>query len=207
MSLAGFHEVRFPMSLAFGAIGGPERRTEIVRLASGHEHRDSKWEGSRRRWEIGSAVQTLDQVHTLISFFEARRGPLYGFRFRDFMDDRSCPPEQAVSPMDQAIGIGDGETHIFQLVKAYGDVSRTILKPLEGSVRLAVDGLELSGGFALDTATGLVTLDTAPAEGAAVSAGFRFDCPVRFESDRIEASLEGFGAGRMVSVTLVELRG
>lgn len=207
MSLAGFHEVRFPMSLGFGAVGGPERRTEIVRLASGHEHRNAVWDGSRRRWEIGSAVQSLDQVHALIAFFEARRGPLYGFRFRDFMDDRSCAPEQAVSPVDQDLGVGDGVERIFQLSKTYGDVRRLILKPVEGTVRVAVDGVEMADGFEVDHATGEVSFATAPGGSALLTAGFRFDCPARFESDRIEASLEGFGAGRMVSVTLVELKG
>jgi uncharacterized protein (TIGR02217 family) len=39
-----------------------------------------------------------------------------------------------------------------------------------------------------------------------VSAGFVFDVPVRFDTDRIEVTLETFGAGRMAAVPLIEIR-
>lgn len=207
MPLAAFHEVRFPLALAFGAIGGPERRTEIVQLASGAEQRTARWSGSRRRWYVGSAVQTLEELQDLISFFEARRGALYGFRFRDFTDDRSCSPESEPGPTDQSLGTGDGSQTAFQLVKYYGDWARRILKPIAGTIRVALDEVEQVSGFTADTTTGIVTFDTAPGEGVEVTAGFEFDCPARFDSDRLEASLEGFGAGRIVNAQLVELVG
>ncbi|MEL6285320.1 MAG: DUF2460 domain-containing protein, partial [Pseudomonadota bacterium] len=93
-----------------------------------------------------------------------------------------------------------------QLTKAYGDINRPILKPVEGTVRLAIDGVEIDA-FTTDPTVGTVTFDTPPSVGAQLSAGFRFDCPVRFDSDRIDASLEGFGAGRIVSVSIIELIG
>lgn len=207
MPLAAFHEVRFPLALAFGAIGGPERRTEIVQLASGAEQRTARWSGSRRRWDVGSAVQTLEELQDLIAFFEARRGALYGFRFRDFTDDRSCNPESEPTPTDQSLGTGDGSQTAFQLVKYYGDWARTILKPIAGTVRVALDEVEQLSGFTVDTTTGIVTFETAPGEGVEVTAGFEFDCPARFDSDRLEASLEGFSAGRIVNAQLVELVG
>ncbi len=207
MSLAAFHDVHFPMSLAFGAIGGPERRTEIVQLASGAEARNALWAGSRRRWDVGSAVTTLDELNLLIEFFEARRGPLHGFRFRDFTDDRSARPQQDISALDQPLGTGDGEATDFQLVKHYGETVRVVLKPVAQSVRVAIDGSELTGGFSVDTASGRVSFSAPPPTGAMVTAGYRFDCPVRFETDRLDASLEGFGAGRIVQAGLVELIG
>lgn len=207
MALASFHEVRFPLAIAFGAIGGPERRTEIVQLASGAEQRVSPWAGSRRRWDIGGAVQTLDELHDLIAFFEARQGQLFGFRFRDFTDDRSCSPEHDPTAFDQQIGTGDGAIDRFQLVKAYGNQLRPILKPVAHTTRIAVGGTELASGFSVDTTSGVVIFDVPPPAGEAVTAGFQFDCPARFDMDRIEASLEGFGAGRLVNVRLVELIG
>lgn len=206
MSLANFHEVRFPMALAFGAIGGPERRTEIVELASGREVRNAVWSQGRRRWDVGSAVERLDELNTLISFFEARKGRFHGFRFRDFADDRSCAPEQIPAPSDQFLGTGDGTSSVFQLVKHYGETARPILKPVDGTVRIAVDGVE-TVGFSLDATSGQVTLDAPPAPGAAITAGYRFDCAARFDSDRIDASLEAFGAGRIISVQIIELIG
>ncbi len=205
MSLAQFHEVSLPMPLALAASGGPERRVEVVPLAGGGEARNAVWAGSRRRWEIGSAVTSLASLQTLTAFFEARGGRLHGFRFRDRLDDRSGLPGADVSPLDQVIATGDGATASFSLTKAYGDWQRRIWKPVAGSVRGAVDGAEV--GVTADPVTGVVTFADAPAEGAVVTAGFLFDCPVRFDTDRLDVNLEAFGAGRVIRVPLVELVG
>lgn len=202
-----FHDVRLPARLAFGSTGGIERRTRIVTLGSGHERRSTPWAQGRRRYLIGANLRSLDDMATFTAFFEARRGPLFGFRFRDFADFKSCAPQDNVAATDQALGIGDGVTRVFDLAKAYGDVVRRITKPVQGSVRLAVAGVELAAsGFEVETTTGRVTLDVAPPVGAVVSAGFQFDTPVRFDSDRIEVTLETFGAGRMAAVPLIEVR-
>ena len=204
-----FHEVRLPARLAFGSTGGVERRTEVVTLGSGHERRSTPWEAGRRRYLIGANLRSLDDMATLTAFFEARRGRLYGFRFRDFADFKSCAPGAVISPGDQALGEGDGEETIFSLCKSYGEGpcvwSRMIGKPVDGSVRVAVGGVETSA-FTVDGTTGSVTLETAPAVGAVVTAGFEFDTPVRFDSDRIEVTLESFNAGRMAALPLIEIR-
>lgn len=196
-----FHEVRLPARLAFGSTGGVERRTEITTLASGFERRSTPWADGRRRYLIGAGLRSLDDMAALTAFFEARRGRLHGFRFRDVADFRSGAPGAAVTPLDQAIGTGDGQARVFQLSKAYGDHRRGVAKPVEGSVRIAVAGVETAAFI-----TGRVTLATAPPQGAAVSAGFAFDVPVRFDADRMEVTLESFGARRMVAMPLIEVR-
>lgn len=206
-----FHEVRLPARLAFGSTGGVERCTEIVTLGSGFERRSTPWAQGRRRYLIGANLRSLDDMAALTAFFEARRGRLYGFRFRDFADFKSCAPGASTSPSDQVLGQGDGVRTGFALSKRYGDdevaAERRIAKPVEGSVRLAVDGIERPGGtFAVDHATGMVTLNEAPDPDAVVTAGFEFDTPVRFDTDRIEVTLESFGAGRMAAAPLIEVR-
>ncbi|GAM98866.1 genetransfer agent (GTA) ORFG12 [alpha proteobacterium U9-1i] len=208
--MSAFDEVLLPMPFALGASGGPERRVDIVTLGSGREARNTPWAHGRRRYDIGGAVRTLDEVHTLLAFFEARRGRLRGFRLRDPFDWKSCAPSASISPTDQVIGEGDAEAVSFQLSKAYGDGAsaylRPILKPVGGQVLVAVDGEEHSpDAFDVNTATGLVTLDVAPAPGAVVSAGFVFDTPVRFDIERLDLSLDGFGAGHAPSIPLVEI--
>lgn len=204
--MSAFHEIRFPFALALGASGGPQRRTEITTLVSGREARNTPHADSRRRWDAGPGLKSLDDVDTLLAFFEARRGALHGFRFRDPLDNRSCKPSLAPQPTDQVLGMGDGVATGFQLVKRYASGgeswTRTISKPVDGSVRVAVDGVEV--GFSVELSTGQVTLDTAPADGEEVTAGFAFDCPVRFDTDRLDIALDAIGAGR-AQVPLIEL--
>jgi uncharacterized protein (TIGR02217 family) len=206
-----FHEVRFPLDIGLGSRGGPGRRTDIVALASGREHRNARHAHSRRRYDAGLGVRTLDALHAVVAFFEERRGRLHGFRFRDRVDWKSCPPSRAPTPTDQRIGTGDGATAAFQLIKTYGSAhapyARPIAKPVAGTVRVAVDGVELASGtgFVCDAATGRVTLAVAPAPGAAVPAGFEFDVPVRFDSDDLEIDLSAFAAGEVPRIPLVEI--
>lgn len=203
--MSGFHEVTFPARLAFGSGSGIERRCEIVSLASGHERRISPWALGRRRYLIGAGVRSLADAAELLGFFEAREGRLYGFRFRDFADFKSCAVNAVPGAEDQSLGQGDGVRTAFPLVKAYGTVLRPIVKPVAGSVLVAVDGVAAEAE--VDAATGVVTFAVPPEDGAVVTAGFLFDTPVRFDSDRIDLTLESFDAGRVAAVGLVEVRG
>lgn len=205
--MSTFHDVSLPLPFALGASGGPERRVDIVALGSGAESRNTPWAHGRRRYDIGGAVRTLDQMHDLITFFEARRGKLHGFRFRDPFDFKSCAPSATPSPLDQVIGEGNGARVSFSLVKAYGDYSRPITKPVSGSVAIAVDGVALAtGAYTLAIDTGVLAFATAPDDGAVVTAGFLFDTPVRFDIDRVDLAIDGFGAGHAMSIPLVEVR-
>ncbi|ODN72438.1 DUF2460 domain-containing protein [Methylobrevis pamukkalensis] len=209
MSSSGpFHDVLFPMRIAFGASGGPERRTEVVTLGSGAEVRNSRWAHGRRRYDAGQGIRSLDDVHAVISFFEERRGRLHGFRFRDRSDWKSCPPGQTASPLDQVIGTGDGATRHFQLLKTYGTLrpyARPITCPVEGSVRIAVGGVEAEGEAVEISPGGIVALALAPDPNAEVTAGFHFDVPVRFDSDSLVVNLAAFDAGDIPSIPLVEI--
>lgn len=206
--MTSFHEVRFPLRLALGVSGGPERRTDIVNLSNGREARNARWKNSRRLYDAGSGVRSVSDLYEVLSFFEARSGELYGFRFRDPIDNRSCAPLATVSAADQVIGTGDGATVSFQLIKTYSDAGgskvREIAKPVEGSVKVALDGVETTA-FGVDVLTGIVTLGVAPAAGVSVTAGYEFDVPVRFAVSRIDVNLQAFNAGRIPTIPLTEI--
>ena len=207
-----FHEICFPASLSFGSIGGPERRTEIVTLANGFEERNTPWANSRRRYDAGLGLRSLDDVETLIAFFEARQGQLYAFRWKDWADFKSSRPSREVTPLDQLIGHGDEVTTAFPLTRSYasGDqtYTRPITKPVTGTVRVAVGGDSLQDGidYTVDTTTGVVTFAAAPDMGAEIRAGYEFDVPVRFDIDRIQTSVASFRAGDVPAVPIVEVR-
>ena len=207
-----FHEIRFPPSLSFGSLGGPERRTEVVTLANGFEERNTPWQHSLRRYDAGLGMRSLDDVEVLIAFFEARRGQLFGFRWKDWSDFKSCTPSATPDYTDQKLGDGDGITRVYQVQKTYESgtfsYTRPIRKPVEGSLRVAIQGdpqIETID-YTVDTATGEVTFVDAPGPGAIVTAGFEFDVPVRFDTDRIQTSVASFQAGEVPSVPVLEVR-
>lgn len=207
-----FHDILFPLDIALKSAGGPERRTDIVSFGSGREERNARWAQSRRRYDAGYGVKTMDALQAVVAFFEERRGRLYGFRWRDRLDHASGT-SGLISPLDQGIGIGNGATAAFQLVKTYGSAfapyARPIAKPVAGSVRVAVGGDEVAGdAFSCDVSTGVVTFAAGriPAAGLAVTAGFSFDVPVRFDTDYLEVDLSAFAAGAIPKIPLVEIR-
>jgi len=211
--MTAFHEVLFPLDIALKSSGGPERRTDVVTLGSGREERNARWAHSRRRYDAGYGVKTHQALSQVIEFFEERRGRLHGFRWRDRLDHSSAAPNATVSALDQVIGIGDGVAVSFALTKTYGGIHapyrRRIEKPVNGSVRIAVAGVEASGGsFTVDSATGIVTFleGHIPATGQAVTAGFLFDVPVRFDTDYLEVDLSAFAAGAIPKIPLIEIK-
>lgn len=207
----GFHEVRFPTSLSFGSAGGPVRRTDVVTLANGFEERNTPWAHSRRRYDAGLGVRSLDDVAVLTAFFEARQGQLNGFRWKDWADYKSCLPSGSVAATDVQIGVGDSVARSFPLAKRYSSGSesylRPVAKPVAGTVRAALDGVEQPDTtFTVDATTGIVTFDLPPGSGIIVTAGFEFDVPVRFDTDQIVTSVASFQAGDVPDVPVLEVR-
>ncbi len=197
--------------MSLGATGGPERRTEIVTLGSGREERNQRWAMSRRRYDAGTGVRNRDDLETVVRFFEERRGRLYGFRFHDPLDHKSCFPSETPAATDQGLGVGDGFRDAFALTKRYGDefmpFDRPILLPVEGSLLVEVGGLARTEGADYTLIDGAITFaaHAVPGYGAAVTAGFLFDVPVRFDTDRLEINYGAFLAGSIPSIPVVEI--
>ena len=210
---ASFHEVRFPVDVAIRASGGPERRTDVVITSSGREERNQRWSASRRKYDAGYGVKSFAALAEVVAFFEERRGRLSGFRYRDRLDWKSGAYSDPIQPTDQLIGTGDGTRAAFQLTKRYGSTfapyDRLIAKPVAGTVRIAVNGVEkvLGSDVDIDTSTGVATFRPGkiPGAGATVRAGFAFDIPVRFDTDFLDIDIEAFEAGAIPKIPLVEI--
>ncbi len=210
----GFHEIRFPVSVSFRSGGGPERRTEIVELASGFEERNSPWQHARRRYDAGLGIRSMDDVEQVLAFFEARYARLYGFRWKDFVDFRSAAAGNPVTALDQQLGIGDGVQDTFAVQKTYEEGSfayrRPIRKLVQGTFLLAVDGVTKTEGvdFSVDINSGEVRFlpGSIPMAGEPVTCGYEFDVPVRFDTDALVISPEAFNSGSIGSIPIVEVR-
>ncbi len=196
-----FHETQLPTDISYGSSGGPEFSTDVVITHSGAEQRNANWTQARAVYNVAHGVKTQSQLDALIAFFRARKGRAYGFRFKDWSD---------FSVTAQAIGTGDGVLTQFQLVETYTSgsetVSRTITKPVSGTITIYVDAVEQVSGVSTSTTTGMVTFTSAPANATAITADFEFDTPVRFDTDRLSASLDSYGVNSWTDIPLVEVR-
>lgn len=208
--MAAFHEVQFPTDISKGSSGGPERVTDIVELVSGFEERNATMANSRRNYDAGLGLRNVNDLHDVIEFWEARFGQLFGFRWKDWSDYRSCKTKNQPAFTDQIIGTGDGTQTQFQLVKnytsgAYG-YQRQIKKPVAGTVLIGKNGVLQASGWTVDTTTGIVTFAVAPGAGQSVSAGYEFDVPVRFDTGKLTISIEAFNHGSIPSIGIKEIR-
>ena len=199
--MTDFHDVQFPATIAYGASGGPRFLTAITATQSGREQRVAQWQGSRGEWNVSTGIRSRADVSAFLAFFYARRGRAHGFRFKDWTDFRAA---------GQLLGTGDGEQIAFQLVRRYdsgGTVhERRITRPVEGTVMVYRDGVKATSGVSVDYATGIITFSSPPALGAAVTAGFEFDVPVRFDSDLMDVTLDIERLGSITSIPLIEIR-
>lgn len=208
-SVDAFHDVRFPLELGFDAVGGPEFATQVALASSGHEQRNVQWAQARLSYDAGLGIRSDADLVTLLGFFRGRRGQAFAFRFRDPLDWRSTDSEVPIAAEDQLLGTGDGLRLSFPLMKRYGiagaEELRRITRPVAETVQISVGGAAVQTGWGL-LPGGIVLFDSAPAAGADVRAGFEFDVPVRFATDRLDISLSGWRAGELPSVPLVEVR-
>lgn len=202
--MQAFDDVLFPIALGRDAETTPEFSTAIVVSAGGREMRNAGWSSARTSYDVGPGIRSEADIVALLDFFRARMGPARGFRLRDPFDSSSAGGDAAPSATDQLIGTGDGVAARFALIKRYGDSIRRITRPVAGSIRVAINGAETSA-FSVDGG-GWIILDAAPAVGAFVRAGFRFDVPVRFAEDRLSVTRATFLAGQAASVPLTEVR-
>lgn len=207
-----FIDIEFPKDIALQATVSLERATDVVTLASGREERNSRWANSRRRYNFSSGVKGRADIERITKMFETARGRFFCFRWHDGLDFQSCVLGHEISAQDQYIGIGDGIKTQFQLRKAYGENQdiyyRKISKPKTQSVRVAVNATELATtAFHVDGNNGMVSFATPLAPNALITAGYLFDVPVRFETDRLDIELSQFNAAVVSQLAVIEVLG
>ena len=201
--MSDFHDVAFTVRQPFGVQVATQRRIDVIALASGHETRNARTADALRRYTIPIGTRPIGEIRAALSFFEARGGPLHAFRFRDPLEQSTAADGGAPGATDAAIGEGDGASDTFQLATASG---RTIRKPEASSVLVALDGVAVdAAAMSVDPATGRVTIAPPPAVGALVTAGCRFDVPVRFENRSLSVTRADDRSGSLDDLVLVEV--
>ncbi len=205
-----FIDVQFPTDIAYGSAGGPTYNTSVVSIKSGREKRNINWNYPRIEFDVSYGVREMPELESLIAFFHIVQGKGRTFRFKDFSDWKSCKTENTPAFDDQNIGTGDGSTTEFQIYKSYsysGSVrqSRKITKPVSGTVLVGINGTEQTSGWSVDTSTGVITFDSAPSDGANITAGYEFDIEARFDTDTLSTNLEDYRTGS-IEVPVIEVK-
>jgi uncharacterized protein (TIGR02217 family) len=174
--MSSFHEVLFPVDISYGSAGGPKWKTSIFTAASGFEGRAIEWGETRAEYDISYGIKSQEQMDLLTTFFYARRGRAYGFRFKDWNDYQAT---------DLFLGVGDYATFDRQLVKTYSSpgfegtpftYDRALKKIEWGSeIGVKINGLAITRNttdpqyFAIDYNTGVLST------GVPMKGGFYHD--------------------------------
>ena len=200
--MQAFHEVQFPPDISYGVTGGPEYSTDVVMTGSGYEQRNINWSQAKCKYQAAHGVKNENQMRRLLAFFRSRRGKAYGFRFKDWLD---------FTGSREMIGVGDGKTITFQLIKTYIDDGgytevRKIRKPVTGTARIYVGGVERIDGWSVNYTTGMVTFTIAPATDIIITADYEFDVPVRFDTDHCPLSIKEWDIYSWDNIPMVEIR-
>jgi uncharacterized protein (TIGR02217 family) len=210
MSNAQFPDLR---GLAWEYTLTPTFSTGVQQATSGREVRAAYW--SSPLWKISLTYEFLrddaqhvdangySQLQQLIGFFLARQGSFDSFLI-DLAQLTRKPLDSSVN--GQPIGIGDGSTTSFQLVRNVGGYLEQVQNPAGQSATIYVAGVRKTPGTDYTIANGIVSFAVAPATAAAVTADFQWLWRVRFAQDELEFGNFMYLLWECKKVELVEVR-
>ncbi len=176
----------------------PTFSTEIQESVAGREVRVQNFQNPI--WEFTLSFEYLlndprvrdenqqTPLETLVGFFLARGG-----QFDDFLLNESDLTgrleDSAYS--GQPIGVGDGGSKSFQLVRNMGGFLEAVQNPMNQTATVYVGGVAKVQGTDYSIANGLVTFVNAPAPGIAITADFIMLHRVRFHTGTSRSGKEG----------------
>lgn len=200
---------------SFGWVSSPRFSTQITEADSGSENANRRWLHPKRRFSNPQGVRSHEVFEALKAHFLVMGGPFHTWPMRDPTDFASAPlaamnTVPAITMSDQQIGVGDGVTLAFQLIKTYARGSKTYARkiqlPVVASVLTSLNNVAPGVAPTVQRQGGLVTFATPPGVGVIVRAGFLFDCCVRFESDdSFDGIVKTYKVAGFADVPMVEV--
>lgn len=206
---------RFPVGYRYGNTASPTWSETITQTTSGFEDRNRNWQFSKMVYQIVMGPNMADDILEAYEFWMALAGPDVGFRFKDWVDYKSCRTTQNAAATDQPLifipgSPGGGWQITKQYVKGAQATQRTILKPVQGTIQIAdviagVAHLKTEGThYVIDYTSGLVSVFFSP--GGTLTWGGEFDVPVRFDSDfPVQVVAQG-NANKQIATVQFQLR-
>jgi uncharacterized protein (TIGR02217 family) len=199
-------DARLPVNIETGAVGGPLFKTTVLVSASGIEQRIPEFDVSRGEWDIGYGIRGDDDLAVVIAFFRAMMGKAYSWKFKDWSD---------YTATTQNFGTGNGTTTDFQLKKTYSALNdalspvqsyiRNIYVPRSSGLTVFDNASPVSGSDYDLEAGGIISFDTPPITGHALTWTGEFDCAVRFDIDKLPVSVMTPDVGMIRGIRIVEV--
>lgn len=194
-------------------VGGPTYQNVIQESISGVEQRVQVWAKCRGEWDISYTILGADEMEStfraVVAMFRAHFGNLHPFPFKDWGDYQLD---------DELIGVGDGSDTTFQIIKVY-DPSQILLStpgvrtyvreiylPRPGLV-VKVNGVTQTLTTHYTIANGVITFVSAPASGHAITVTGEFDVPVRFNTAKLDLTINENNIAEIGSLPIREVIG
>lgn len=190
-----------PAYLAIGGSGGPTFQTFVLLCNSAREYRVRQWEVPVSSWTINTGGMKRETTQALRDFFINRGGRFTPFLFADPID---------YFVRKQRIGTGDGHTRTFQAVRTYtisGYAYTRVLRHINcGNLAIYLNAVASNIGFIADPDTGIITFDSAPGNGVAITADLEFYSYVRFGADVMDVAATSCAWWDVANIALMEIR-
>jgi uncharacterized protein (TIGR02217 family) len=153
--------------------------TIIQTSANGKETRATNWSYPRYKFDLSfefleDSSSQIDDIHTIIGFYNARKGAYDDFLFKDDTDYQMT---------GQNIGSGNGQSTIFQIVRNYGGFLEPVKGVKSSTLKVYLDGV-LTTDYTLSD-YGVITFNSAPANTVAITVDCEFYYRVRFNDDDV----------------------
>lgn len=188
--MPSFLEERLPVDIRLGMSYADDYTVMITTTSGGAEYRKLVQPFPARSFHINFTTDQADLWSRVIALYHRAYGKFAGFRVKCLDDFSTNNLTGTPTPLDEVLA--NSSTGIYQLRNFYGTngtalagvgyPSRTIFKPVAGTVVAAKNGVTISSGLSVDTTTGLITISPAPLISDTITAGCQFDIPCRFNS-------------------------
>lgn len=176
----------FPKCPGYGFRVDPFLLVKIIEREGGFERVDKKWSQARRQWDgVPLPDAKLGDVEEILYFWLAVEGMGGDFRFKDYIDYKSCRTYETPAPGDQPLVANGDSPGGYLLVKQYVAQGRThvrrIFRPRGDSIVIANEVNAIQTAWTLDESTGIVQI-SGGFVGTPTSWAGEFDCWARFNA-------------------------
>lgn len=194
-----FLNIRLPMNISYGAVGGPIFSTTIAIAKNKRETRSVNYRRSYRKYNISFNFCSAEEIEEIISFFNICKGRAYGFRFRDWSDYKV---KDNITEIKED-GVNTVSLYRLYKIDAYG-VERRITKPINNTLLVKRDDV-ITQSYVVDYHTGILSFEEVLPIGTLISTSFEFDVPVRFDTDSLPITLIGRSQYAIKNIPLIEI--